>query len=105
LNEVLGFGNYQKSNEETTVCPQLSRMTAAAKWIPARKFLEVLSSRVAVARYSLRLVFHEVARLLHFPVVGAQDLSIAPGQDHEFLSCGAQRLDQARIGIENLVCQ
>jgi hypothetical protein len=27
----------------TRACPQLSQMTAAAKWMPARKFLAVLS--------------------------------------------------------------
>jgi hypothetical protein len=27
----------------TRACPQLSKMIAAAKWIPARKFLAVLS--------------------------------------------------------------
>ena len=50
-------------------------------------------------------VFHEVARFVHFFVIGARDLSIAPGRDHEFLACREQRLDDAHIGIESLVGQ
>lgn len=34
-------------------CPQLSQAIAAARWIAARKFLEVLSYRVAMARNCL----------------------------------------------------
>ena len=50
-------------------------------------------------------VFHQVARLVHLPVKGALDFSIAPGWDHEFLPCRKQRLDDALVGIESLVCQ
>ena len=50
-------------------------------------------------------VFHEVARFVQFLVVGARDFSIAPRRDHEFLPCREQRLDDALVGIESLVCQ
>ena len=50
-------------------------------------------------------VLHEVARLVHFLIVEALNLSIAPGRDHEPFSCREQRLDDALIGIESLVCQ
>jgi hypothetical protein len=50
-------------------------------------------------------VLHEVARLVHFLVVEALNLSITPGRNDELFSCRKQRLDDARIGIESLVCQ
>jgi hypothetical protein len=50
-------------------------------------------------------VLHEVARLVQFPVVEALNLSITLGRNDELFSCGEQRLDNAFIGIESLVCQ
>ena len=50
-------------------------------------------------------VFHEVARLVHFLVVEALNLSIAPGRNDELFSCRKQRLDDTLIGIESFVCQ
>jgi hypothetical protein len=50
-------------------------------------------------------VFHEVARFVHFLVVGALELSIALGRDHGRFSCRKQRLDDTQIGIEGLVRQ
>ena len=50
-------------------------------------------------------VFHEVARLVQFLVVGALELSIALGRDHGRFSCRKQRLDDTQIGIEGLVRQ
>jgi hypothetical protein len=46
-----------------------------------------------------------VARLVHLPVKGALDLSIALGWDHELFSCRKQRFDHALIGIEGLIRQ
>lgn len=40
---------------EIRVCPQLSHMIAATRWMAARKFLAVLSYRVAMARNCLSL--------------------------------------------------
>jgi 2-polyprenyl-6-methoxyphenol hydroxylase-like FAD-dependent oxidoreductase len=39
----------------TRACPQLSKIALATKWIAARKFLAVLSYRVAMARNCLSL--------------------------------------------------
>src|SRR6476661_3825850 len=50
-------------------------------------------------------VLHQVARLVHLPVKGALDLSIALGWDHELFSCRKQRFDHALIGIEGLIRQ
>jgi hypothetical protein len=50
-------------------------------------------------------VLHEVARLVQFFVVEALNLSITLGWNDELFSCGKQRLDNAFIGIESLVCQ
>jgi hypothetical protein len=50
-------------------------------------------------------VLHEVARLVQFLVVEALNLSITLGWNDELFSCGEQRLDNAFIGIESLVCQ
>jgi hypothetical protein len=50
-------------------------------------------------------VLHEVARLVQFLVVEALNLSITLGWNDELFSCGKQRLDNAFIGIESLVCQ
>ena len=50
-------------------------------------------------------VLHEVSRLVHFLVVEALKLPIAPGRNDELFSCRKQRLDDALIGIESLVCQ
>jgi hypothetical protein len=46
-----------------------------------------------------------VARLVQFLVVEALKLSITLGWNDELFSCGKQRLDNALIGIESLVCQ
>lgn len=50
-------------------------------------------------------VLHEVARLVQFLVVGALNRSITLGRNDELFSCRKQRLDDAFIGIESLVCQ
>ena len=50
-------------------------------------------------------VFHQVARLVHLPVKGALDLSVAFGWDHEFFSCRKQWLDHALVGIEGFIRQ
>jgi hypothetical protein len=50
-------------------------------------------------------VLHEVSRLVHFLVVEALKLSIALGRNDELFSCRKERLDDALIGIESLVCQ
>ena len=50
-------------------------------------------------------VFHEVARFVHFLVIGALDLSIAFGRDHGGFSCRKQGFDDTQIGIEGLVRQ
>ena len=50
-------------------------------------------------------VLHEVARLVQFLVVEALNLSITLGWNDELFSCREQRLDNAFIGIESLVCQ
>ena len=50
-------------------------------------------------------VLHEVARFVHFFVVEALKLSITFGRNDELFSCRKQRLDDALIGIESLVCQ
>ncbi len=50
-------------------------------------------------------VLHEVARLVQFLVVWALNLSITLGRNDELFSCRKQRLDDAFIGIESLVCQ
>lgn len=50
-------------------------------------------------------ILHEVAGLIHLLVVQALNLSIALGRNDELFSCRKQRLDDARIGIESLVCQ
>jgi len=50
-------------------------------------------------------ILHEVARLVQFLVVEALNLSITLGRTDELFSCGKQRLDNAFIGIESLVCQ
>jgi hypothetical protein len=50
-------------------------------------------------------VLHEVACLVQFLVVEALNLSITLGWNDELFSCGEQRLDNAFIGIESLVCQ
>jgi hypothetical protein len=48
-------------------------------------------------------VLNQVAGLVHFPVKGALDLSIALGWDHELFSCRTQRFDHALVGIEGFV--
>ena len=50
-------------------------------------------------------VLHEVARLVQFLVVEALNLSITLWRNDELFSCSEQRLDNAFIGIESLVCQ
>ena len=50
-------------------------------------------------------VLDEVARLVHFLVVEALNLSIALGRNDQLFSCRKQGLDDAFIGIESLVCQ
>ena len=83
-------------------------MTAAAKWMAARKFLAVfvIAGRNCSVLLDLTIeVLHEVARLVQFLVVEALDLSITLGRNDEFFSCRKQRLDDALIGIESLVCQ
>lgn len=50
-------------------------------------------------------VLHEVARLVQFLVVGALNRSITFGRNDKLFSCRKQRLDDAFIGIESLVCQ
>jgi hypothetical protein len=50
-------------------------------------------------------VLHEVARLVQFFVVKALNLSIIFGRNDELFSFRKQRLDDAFIGIESLVCQ
>ena len=50
-------------------------------------------------------ILHEVARLVQFLVVEALNLSITLGRNDELFSCRKQRLDDAFIGIESLVCQ
>ena len=46
-----------------------------------------------------------MARLVQFLVVEALNLSITLGRNDEFFSCRKQRLDDAFVGIESLVCQ
>ncbi len=50
-------------------------------------------------------VLHEVARFVQFLVVEALNLSITLGRNDDLFSCRKQRLDDALIGIESLVCQ
>jgi hypothetical protein len=84
-------------------------MAAAVKWMRARKFLAVLSYRVAIARYCLSLqleVLHEAARLVQFLVVEAVNLSIALAlQRPEKLPCGHEALDApTRMHAVPLAC-
>jgi hypothetical protein len=48
-------------------------------------------------------VLHQVARLVHLPVKGALDPSIALGWDHELFSCRKQRFDHALVGSEGFI--
>jgi hypothetical protein len=83
-------------------------MMAAAKWIVARKFsgsLVIACGNCSVLLELAEEVLHQVVRLVHLPVKGALDLSIALGWDHELFSRREQRLDDAHIGIESLVRQ
>ena len=50
-------------------------------------------------------VLHEVARLVDLLVVATLNLSIGLGRNDQLFSCRKQRLDDALIGIESLVCQ
>ena len=50
-------------------------------------------------------VLHQVARLVHLPVKGALDFSIAPGWDDELFSCRKQGFDHALVGIESFIRQ
>ena len=50
-------------------------------------------------------VFHEMACLVQFLVIGTLSLSIALGRNDELFSCCKQRIDDAFIGIESLVGQ
>lgn len=50
-------------------------------------------------------VFHEMTRFIHFLVVRARNFSIALGWNDGRFSCCEQRLYDALVGIESLVCQ
>ena len=66
----------------------------------------VIAGRDRAVLFELAIeVLHEVARFVHFFVVEALKLSITLGRNDELFSCRKQRLDDALIGIESLVCQ
>jgi len=73
---------------------------------------EEISSCLVVARSNCPVllelaeeVLHQVARLVHLPVKGAPDLSIALGWDYELFSCRKQGFDHALVGIEGFIRQ
>jgi hypothetical protein len=66
----------------------------------------VIAGRDRAVLFELAIeVLHEVARFVHFFVVEALKLSITLGRNDELFSCRKQRLDDALVGIESLVCQ
>jgi hypothetical protein len=50
-------------------------------------------------------IFHEMPGFVHFLVVRARDFSITLGRNDGLFPRREQRLDDALIGIESLVCQ
>lgn len=50
-------------------------------------------------------IFDEMARLVHFFVVGTLGFAVALRRDHACLACSQQRLDDALVGIKGFVRQ